>query len=311
MKCNICGAELDGGERICKYCGNELVSQDLQEFTEINQSKEIEENIKTSSEVEKASEDAERRVYVPKSEKQSRYCTKCGRPLDGITNKCVVCEAAEVGRSGYRNNVPEETPEEYDMAGSRNRKRKKKQNKTAVFLIMVVVMIVLFSASFLIFFNLLGGTWGSEEATPTPQSTEEIVATALPVRTPEVVTDEGTETYSEKPEKPSVTEPPQDEPEDVISYYGGEYLFPSYEKVISDSELESMERQEIKLILQEIYARYGYTFEDDDLVEYFESQSWYMPTTTDIDEVEDKFNKYEKQNVEKIEAYQREMGWRI
>ncbi len=306
MKCNICGAELESGERICRYCGNEPVAQDFAEKADAN---DVSEQTNPVASVEHTDVDAERRVFVPQSEKRSKYCTKCGRPLDGMTNKCVVCEASEVGSIGYRKNITKEIPEEYNMAGSRNRKRKKKQNKTVIFFVLLVVMIVLFAASFLIFFNLLGGTWGSEEPTPTPtpQATETLIVNTQPVRTPEVIEDTG----KQPTQTPSLTEPPKDEPEEIINYHGGEYLFPSYEKVISEKELESMSRQEIKLVLQEIYARYGYTFDDDDLIEHFESQSWYIPTTSDIDEIEAQFNKYEKENVETIENYQRKMGWRI
>ncbi len=304
MKCNICGAEFYSGEKECKYCGNEL-PEVFQTRAESKPAETGKSNAEIHSPDEKISENAERHVFVPKSEKQ--YCAKCGRPLEGNTGKCIVCEASEVGK--YRKDITKENAEEYDMSGSRKRKRKKKGHSIAVFLILFVVMILLFFVSVYFGVELLGGLSKDEEATETPHPPTEIIATSQPkpARTPEPV---DTDT-NDNSDEASATEPSADRPEDVISYYGGEYLFPSYEKIISENDLDKLERQDIKLILQEIYARYGFTFEDDDLVEYFESQSWYVPTTTDIKEVESKLNKYEKENIEIIEKYQRKKGWRI
>ena len=71
-----------------------------------------------------------------------------------------------------------------------------------------------------------------------------------------------------------------------------------------------MSRQDIKLIYWEMYARYGYTFDYDDLIEYFEGKSWYVPTTTDSNSVETKFNSIERENKRIIEDYQKQKGWR-
>ncbi|MEE0410683.1 MAG: YARHG domain-containing protein, partial [Clostridia bacterium] len=59
-----------------------------------------------------------------------------------------------------------------------------------------------------------------------------------------------------------------------------------------------------------IYARHGYTF-DDDLADYFENNhEWYMPITSDKPKVEAKFNSIEKRNIKIIEEYQKQKGWR-
>lgn len=215
------------------------------------------------------------------------------------------------------------------MAASKKGKHQKKKDKKKPikFLLLLIILVVLFLVTALLCFKWadqwLNGGKASETAS-SGTSTEVVTATERATEKPEIATSRPTQKPTatpsakatarptEKPvQKPTVTEPPKDEPESVIDYYGGEYLYPTYEKVITDSELDKLKRNEIKLILQEIYARHGFTFNDDELVEYFESQSWYLPTTTSTEEAEAEFNSYEKQNVEKIEAYQRKMGWRI
>ena len=92
-------------------------------------------------------------------------------------------------------------------------------------------------------------------------------------------------------------------------------MYDTDKKIITVSELDKYKnqsngREKIKRIYWEIYARHGYTF-DDDLADYFEtSHSWYMPTTSDKSEVESQFNSYEKENIKIIEDYQRKQGWR-
>lgn len=313
MKCNICGAEFDIGERVCKYCGNELELSEMQEleYYRIN-------NPDVTKTVDKTKQP------VPGQREEYKFCTKCGRPLDKVTNKCIVCAEKQAINQVYRQNTAKEKQEENDMADSRKRKhQKKKENKTVKFLIILIVLAVLLVASALIGYEWINKLLNGNSDSSPQTGSDVVTTTSIPVNSPEIVTKapaEAKERETEKPiatEKPTpvptpkVTEPPTSNPEEVINYHGGTYLFPSYEEVITRSELQKLNRKTVKLILQEIYARYGYTFEDDDLVEYFESQSWYMPTTTDIDEVEKQFNEYEKENVEIIENYQREQGWRI
>ena len=92
----------------------------------------------------------------------------------------------------------------------------------------------------------------------------------------------------------------------------GDYLFPSDSQYITQADLAPLTRDEVVLVRNEIYARYGYTFSDPDIRAYFEAQSWYHPVegvnaSTFNTAV---FNDYERTNLETILAYEREMGWR-
>ncbi len=55
-----------------------------------------------------------------------------------------------------------------------------------------------------------------------------------------------------------------------------DYFFPnSLDEYISESQLYGMTARELTLARNEVYARYGYTFQRQDLQEYFNSKSWY------------------------------------
>lgn len=80
---------------------------------------------------------------------------------------------------------------------------------------------------------------------------------------------------------------------------------------LSQSEVSSMDRGELNLALNEIYARHGRIFTDPDLNAYFRSQSWYTPRYT-ADEFSQRvvFNDYESKNINLILNEQTNRGLR-
>ena len=89
-----------------------------------------------------------------------------------------------------------------------------------------------------------------------------------------------------------------------------QYLFDSANKYITREYLSGCTRDEITVIINEIYARHGYIFKDAELREYFNSQSWYNGTVTTLEEAAKHFNSIEQKNVDTIYLYQKSMGWR-
>jgi hypothetical protein len=49
---------------------------------------------------------------------------------------------------------------------------------------------------------------------------------------------------------------------------------------LSDQELESKSKEELRLIRNEVFARKGYVFKSEDLNTYFKTKSWYTPDAT-------------------------------
>jgi hypothetical protein len=68
---------------------------------------------------------------------------------------------------------------------------------------------------------------------------------------------------------------------------------------LTESDLQGMSKQELRILRNEIYARHGRKFKSEDLQVYFSAQSWYQPL---YDEVQ--LNSIEKKNVEFIQKHE-------
>lgn len=195
-----------------------------------------------------------------------------------------------------------------DNKSNYRRPRQKKKHTARNVMLVILAMIVLFFVTFIIFFRMLGGSFGSGEAA---------TASPSPMPTPIMITDPPSEhtVITQQPvQKPRSTPVPTRKPvptADNGSYTTtSDYLYETDKRLISALELDSYERQEIKLIYYEIYARHGATFYDDALINYFESKTWYVPKYSDDADAEAEFNSIERENIRIIEDYQRGKGWR-
>lgn len=74
-------------------------------------------------------------------------------------------------------------------------------------------------------------------------------------------------------------------------------LYESDSRYLTKEELAVEPQIVIHLAKNEIYARHGYIFKDQDLYNYFMSCTWYTPTTTPEDFSDAIFNEYEKENL--------------
>ena len=96
------------------------------------------------------------------------------------------------------------------------------------------------------------------------------------------------------------------------------YILPeSSEYYLTDQDIEGMDAQELNYARNEIFARYGREFNSEELMDYFESQDWYMPVYSPEEFDSNMLNQYEKENVkfllsreEKLEpgGYQLDQG---
>ena len=76
-----------------------------------------------------------------------------------------------------------------------------------------------------------------------------------------------------------------------------EPLFETDQKYYTEEEFESEPILVIHLAKNEIYARHGYIFTDEDLYNYFMGCIWYSPTCDGADFDDNIFNEYEKSNL--------------
>ena len=303
MKCNICGGELGTGESVCKYCGNII---NTSETIDIKPPLKKETPYQPRVTEEKAHTETGARVFrQPDVRNSNLYCVRCGRPLDGVTGKCIVCESEMVGR-----NTQVYSKEEYNMA----KKKKKKKNSARNITLSIIGLIVLFSATLLFSVGPLSEYLGIGGQTSEPDVIKPVQtqkATKEPEWEPERDNKETEKPEkTEKPTKAPIRTAAPKETGDPVELRGGEYEYKSHTHLITEAELDELTRQEIKYIYWEIYARHGYTF-DGELADYFETNhSWYIPTETDIAVVEAQFNDIEKRNQATIFNYLKKKGWR-
>lgn len=74
-------------------------------------------------------------------------------------------------------------------------------------------------------------------------------------------------------------------------------LSASNSKYYSRSELSGMTRQQLYLAERELFARYGGTFTDGDLAEFFNAKSWYTPDSSAENFNESRFTEFERVNL--------------
>lgn len=76
------------------------------------------------------------------------------------------------------------------------------------------------------------------------------------------------------------------------------------ERKLSDDDLAGKSKKELEIMRNSIYARYGYKFKREDLLNHFSQYRWYNPTTTDMGTIYNKMNENEKYNVDFIKKHE-------
>lgn len=90
------------------------------------------------------------------------------------------------------------------------------------------------------------------------------------------------------------------------------YILPTDTKLISYSDLTGLSKEETVLARNEIYARYGYSFQSQNIRDYFNAQSWYRadPDVNASTFGTSQMSEIERANLETIQQYERNMGWK-
>ena len=91
----------------------------------------------------------------------------------------------------------------------------------------------------------------------------------------------------------------------------GDYILPtSNSAYLKESDLEGLTKEQIRLATNEIYARHGYIFEDQELQAYFEGKGWYQGTVKGAEFNASVFNEYEVANKDLLVTYAEKKGYR-
>lgn len=92
---------------------------------------------------------------------------------------------------------------------------------------------------------------------------------------------------------------------------GEDFIIPdSSSREISKSELRGLSKHDLMLARNEIYARNGRLFDDDELQTYFNSKDWYDGYVKPKNFTESMLSSIERRNIDTIVNYEREMGYR-
>lgn len=90
-----------------------------------------------------------------------------------------------------------------------------------------------------------------------------------------------------------------------------EYVLPTSDsEYLTKDDLVGLTAEECHLARNEIYARHGRIFLDEELQRYFNSFDWYHPTIEPDDFQESMLNQYEMANRDLIVSYETEQGYR-
>lgn len=83
-----------------------------------------------------------------------------------------------------------------------------------------------------------------------------------------------------------------------------EYILPNSDsEKLTDEVVSSLSKSDIRLAINEIYARHGRRFGDESLQEYFDEKEWYIGTIDAENFDEGVFNKIEKYNIRLLSKY--------
>lgn len=130
--------------------------------------------------------------------------------------------------------------------------------------------------------------------------------------------DNSEETSTPEPEVTPEPEPtPEEEVEDSYDYYDDEedseddtdyYILPNSDtKKVTKVDLKSLTKEQCRIARNEIYARHGRRFNDKELQDYFDKQSWYFGSVEADEFSESVLNPIEKANAKFILKYENKL----
>lgn len=87
-------------------------------------------------------------------------------------------------------------------------------------------------------------------------------------------------------------------------------LYASNKRVLQENEYKQLNAADLRLAINEIYARHGRQYDTTDLNEYFSQKSWYHPqySKSKFDQIENQIlNSYEKENLKLLSSYRNQL----
>ena len=113
--------------------------------------------------------------------------------------------------------------------------------------------------------------------------------------------DEYDEKYDDEPEETVPTEDEKDTQAPAFTGHDGDVFPQSSDRLLSEGDVGVLTDYELRIAINEIYARNHYQFQNADMREYFSKKDWYTGLYPNQEDVRAKFNSTEEANVKLME----------
>lgn len=113
--------------------------------------------------------------------------------------------------------------------------------------------------------------------------------------------DEYDEKYDDEPEETAPTEDEKDTQAPAFTGHDGDVFPQSSDRLLSEGDVGVLTDYELRIAINEIYARNHYQFQNADMREYFSKKDWYTGLYPNQEDVRAKFNSTEEANVKLME----------
>ena len=113
--------------------------------------------------------------------------------------------------------------------------------------------------------------------------------------------DEYDEKYDDEPEETAPTEDEKDTQAPAFTGHDGDVFPQSSDRLLSEGDVGVLTDYELRIAINEIYARNHYQFQNADMREYFSNKYWYTGLYPNQEDVRAKFNSTEEANVKLME----------
>ena len=113
--------------------------------------------------------------------------------------------------------------------------------------------------------------------------------------------DEYDEEYDDEPEETAPTEDDKDTQAPAFTGHDGDVFPQSSDRLLSEGDVGVLTDYELRIAINEIYARNHYQFQNADMREYFSKKDWYTGLYPNQEDVRAKFNSTEEANVKLME----------
>lgn len=248
------------------------------------------------------------------------FCRNCGKEIPDLAEFCPECGSL-VNKSDNESGMGGENNQKAfnshgNNAGNPNYSPKK--NNAVIIAIIIFAVVVVIAVAVIVTFGFLSYTKSPKVDTHVETVSEEMETTEIETTTSNdvvVVTKRdgyANNDYEDGNENSnSVVGDDNVASSDSDNLENSEYIIPDSDtRKITKKDLKGLSKDELRIARNEIYARHGRRFDDEELQEYFDSCSWYEGTTDPKDFSEDELSAIEKANRNTIIKYEEKKGYK-